>query len=74
MLLYDFMKRIDKVPIRVPKEHPGYLINAIHIALMSEAGRLWAEGIASAEDTELGVEAAADVRHSFTAPSDRDPR
>jgi len=67
-LLYDLMKRIGKVPIRVLKERPGYLINTIHNAMIWEAGRLWAEGVASAEDIELGVTSTIGFRMPFYGP------
>ncbi len=67
-LLYDLMKRIGKVPIRVLKERPGYLINTIHNAMIWEAGRLWAEGVASAEDIELGITSTIGFRMPFYGP------
>ncbi len=67
-LLYDLMKRIRKVPIRVLKEQSGYLINRINDALAWEAGRLWAEGMASAEDIELGIRSTMGFRMPFYGP------
>ena len=54
-LTFELMKRIKKIPIRVLKELPGYLLNRIQGAMHREAIRLWAEGVASAEDIELGI-------------------
>lgn len=51
----QLMSRIHHVPIRVLKEMPGYLLNRIQAAAAGEAYRLWAEGVASAEDIDLGV-------------------
>ena len=67
-LLYDLMKAIRKVPIRVLKERSGYLINTINDALAWEAGRLWAEGVASAEDIELGIKSTMGFRMPFYGP------
>ena len=67
-LLYDLMKAIRKVPIRVLKERSGYLINTINDALAWEAGRLWAEGVASAEDIELGITSTMGFRMPFYGP------
>lgn len=49
------MTRVKKIPIRLHKEQPGYLLNRIQGAMYREAARLWAEGMASAEDIELGI-------------------
>jgi hypothetical protein len=49
------MTRLKKIPIRLRKELPGYLLNRIQRAMSREALKLWAEGMASAEDIELGI-------------------
>ena len=54
-LTYDLLKHVKKVPVKVLKELPGYLLNTIQKALGATAIRLWAEGVASAEDIDLGV-------------------
>lgn len=54
-MTYNLMKKIRKVPIRVLKELSGYLLNSIQHAMNREAHRLWAEGVATAEDIELGI-------------------
>jgi len=54
-ITYDLMKKIRKVPIRVLKELPGYLLNRIVFGMRREAYRLWAEGVATAEDIDLGI-------------------
>lgn len=48
------MESIKKVPIRLRREKSGYLINRIQAAMMKEALALWSEGMATAEDIELG--------------------
>jgi 3-hydroxybutyryl-CoA dehydrogenase len=49
------MAATRKVPIRLKQERPGYLLNRVQRALGQEAMKLWAEGMADAEDVELGV-------------------
>ncbi len=61
-ITYDLMKKIRKVPIRVLKELPGYLMNRIQSAMRREVNWLWAEGVASAEDIELGIKATIGFR------------
>jgi len=67
-LTYDLMKRVRKIPIRVLKERPGYLLNSIQRAMGREASRLWAEGVASAEDIELGITATFGFRMPHEGP------
>ena len=52
----ELMKKIRKVPVRILKEKPGYLLNSIQGAMTREAFRLWAEGFATAEDIRLGIQ------------------
>ncbi|MEZ4657347.1 MAG: 3-hydroxyacyl-CoA dehydrogenase family protein [Caldilineaceae bacterium] len=54
-LTCDLLASVRKIPIRLRKELPGYLLNRIQGAMGREALQLWAEGMASAEDIELGV-------------------
>jgi 3-hydroxybutyryl-CoA dehydrogenase len=54
-LTCELMTAARKVPIRLKKERPGYLLNTIQRALSQAATDLWAEGMASAEDVELGI-------------------
>jgi 3-hydroxyacyl-CoA dehydrogenase len=64
----ELMQRIHHVPIRVLKEMPGYLLNRIQAAAASEAYRLWAEGVASAEDIDLGVRSTFGFRMPQEGP------
>ena len=54
-IVYNLMKKVKKIPIRVLKELPGYLLNRMQNALSAEVNRLWAEGVATAEEIELGI-------------------
>ena len=67
-LTYDLMKKINHVPIKVLKELPGYLLNRIQSAMSREALRLWAEGVASAEDIELGIRSSFGFRMPREGP------
>ena len=67
-ITYDLMKKIRKIPIRVLKELPGYLLNRIQSAMSREANRLWAEGVATAEDIELGVKSTFGFRMPHEGP------
>ena len=62
------MKKVNKVPIRLHKEESGYLINRIQDATFREAARLWAKGMASAEDIELGITSTFGFRMPHEGP------
>jgi 3-hydroxybutyryl-CoA dehydrogenase len=59
------MERIGKLPIRLRKERTGHVINRLQDAMRHEANILWAEGIASAEDIELGITTTCGFRMPF---------
>ena len=67
-IIYDLMGKIKRVPIRVLKEVPGYLLNRIQGAMSQEANRLWAEGVATAEEIELGVKSTFGFRMHHEGP------
>ncbi|MDD4876212.1 MAG: 3-hydroxyacyl-CoA dehydrogenase family protein [Dehalococcoidales bacterium] len=67
-ITYSLLKKIRKIPIRVLKELPGYLLNRIQGAMSREANRLWAEGVATAEDIELGVKSTFGFRMPHEGP------
>jgi 3-hydroxybutyryl-CoA dehydrogenase len=72
-LTYDLLKKVKKTPVRVLKEFiipelPGYLLNTMQRALEGAAYRLWAEGVASAEDIDLGIKASFGFRNPHEGP------
>ena len=67
-IICALMKKVRKVPIRVLKESSGSLVNRIQAALRREAFRVWAEGIASAEDIDLGVRSTFGFRLPLDGP------
>ena len=67
-IIYDLMKKVKKIPIRVLKELPGYLLNRIQGAMGREASRLWAEGVATAEEIELGIQSTFGFRMPHEGP------
>lgn len=62
------MTKLKKIPIRLRKELPGYLLNRIQAAMSREALQLWAEGMASAEEIELGITATFGFRMPHEGP------
>ena len=67
-IMCELMRRTGRIPIPVRRELPGYLINRLSAALSREALRLWAEGVATADDIELGVKSTIGFRMPFYGP------
>jgi 3-hydroxybutyryl-CoA dehydrogenase len=67
-ITYNLMKKTGKVPIRILKELPGCLLNRIQNAIRLEAYRLWADGVATAEDIEIGVRTTFGFRMPYEGP------
>jgi 3-hydroxybutyryl-CoA dehydrogenase len=67
-LMYDLLKKVRKLPIRVNKEIPGYLLNRIQMAMVRECWYLWQAGVASAEDIDLAVKGSLGFRLASIGP------
>jgi len=67
-LIYDLLKKVRKLPIRINKEIPGYLLNRIQMALAREAWYLWQAGVACAEDIDLAVKGSLGFRLASIGP------
>jgi 3-hydroxybutyryl-CoA dehydrogenase len=61
-------KRMDKIPLRVNRDVPGFLVNRLQHALIREAVRLLAQGVASAEDIDLAVRLGLGPRFVTAGP------
>ena len=59
------MEKMGKIPVRLRKERTGHVINRLQDAMRHEANILWAEGVASAEDIELGIITTCGFRMPF---------
>ena len=67
-LMYDILKKVRKLPVRINKEIPGYLLNRIQMAMVREAWYLWQAGVASAEDIDLAVKGSIGFRLASIGP------
>lgn len=63
-----FMTRVGKVPVRVRKEIPGFIINRLTGALEREIDLLLDEGIVSPEDLDAAVKASLGFRLACIGP------
>ena len=59
---------IDKEPLELKKEIPGFVVNRLQGALLSEAFNLIKDGISSAEDIDKAISEGLGLRWSFMGP------
>lgn len=65
---YDLLIRIRKVPIKINREIPGFLINRIQMAMVREILDLYEQGIAGAEDIDRAVKGSIGFRLASIGP------
>ena len=66
--IYSLMEKVDKVPVRVLKDIPGFLGNRLQHAMWREAISLREKNIASAEDIDKVVKYGFGIRMPFIGP------
>lgn len=64
----DALRSVGKVPIRVKKDLPGFLVNRLQHAVSREALKLIDRGIASAEDIDAAVRFGFGFRYLAAGP------
>jgi 3-hydroxyacyl-CoA dehydrogenase len=62
------MERIGQVPVTAFKETPGFVLNRLQAALVSEAFRMVRDGVMGAEDVDRCVKDGLGLRWSFMGP------
>jgi 3-hydroxyacyl-CoA dehydrogenase len=62
------LQKIKKVPVKILKEVPGFIVNRLQMALIREVWSLWAQGIASPEDIDLAVKGSIGFRLACIGP------
>jgi len=67
-LTYDLLEKVKKLPVRVLKELPGYLVNRIQMGMYREIFDLWAKGVASIEDIDRAVSSSFGFRLASAGP------
>jgi 3-hydroxybutyryl-CoA dehydrogenase len=67
-IAYNLLKKLKKVPVKIKKEIPGFVLNRLQAALMREVWSLWQQGIASAEDIDLMMKASLGFRWAAIGP------
>ncbi|MCC7347232.1 MAG: 3-hydroxyacyl-CoA dehydrogenase [Variibacter sp.] len=64
----SFMEACRQIPSVLRKEIPGFILNRLQYAILSECYRLWDDGVAGIEDIEKTVREALGLRWSFMGP------
>jgi len=65
---YDLLMKIRKVPVKLNRELPGFLVNRIQMALAREVLDLFEKGIASAEDIDKAIKGSIGFRLASIGP------
>lgn len=52
---YELVNALGKTPVHVKKDSPGFIVNKLLVPYLNEAAKLFAEGVASAEDIDTAV-------------------
>ena len=66
--LYQIMKAVGRMPVRVNRDVPGFLANRIQHALMREAFAVIDEGLGTAEDVDTVVRYGFGFRYMAAGP------
>lgn len=67
-LAVGLLQKIRKMPVRIQKELPGFIVNRIQTALVREVWDLYARGVASAEDIDKAVKGSVGFRLASIGP------
>ena len=68
LIAYDLMLKLGKVPVRLKKEVPGYIVNRLQAAILREAMDLVVTGVASAEEVDQAFCMGMGMRDPFIGP------
>ncbi len=64
----EVLRAVDKEPVVIDQEVPGFIGNRIQFAALREAWSLWSSGVASAEAIDAVVRASIGRRLGITGP------
>jgi 3-hydroxyacyl-CoA dehydrogenase len=62
------LAKLRKLPVKITKELPGFIVNRIQIALIREVLSLYDQGVASAEDIDRAVRGSIGFRLASIGP------
>jgi 3-hydroxyacyl-CoA dehydrogenase len=64
----EVWERLGRLPLRVNRDVPGFLVNRLQHAIIREAVRLLAEGVAGAEEIDMAVQLGLAPRFTTAGP------
>jgi 3-hydroxybutyryl-CoA dehydrogenase len=67
-LAYRLLEKVGKMPIKIHREIPGFVVNRIQIAMVREVIDLYEQGIVSAEDLDKAVKGSIGFRLAGIGP------
>jgi len=67
-LVYALLQKVKKLPVKILKEIPGFVVNRIQVGMFREVWSLWQQGIASPEDIDLAVKGSFGFRLAAIGP------
>lgn len=67
-LVYALLKKVKKLPVKIFKEIPGFVVNRIQMGMVREVWSLWEQGVASPEDIDLAVKGSFGFRLAAIGP------
>lgn len=62
------LKKVRKLPVKIHREIPGFVVNRIQAGMLREVWSLWEQGIASPEDIDLAVKGSFGFRLAAIGP------
>ncbi|MDQ7781396.1 MAG: 3-hydroxyacyl-CoA dehydrogenase family protein [Desulfomonilaceae bacterium] len=65
---YRLLTKLGKLPVRVDRELPGFIVNRIQMALIREVLSLYDQGVAGAEDIDRAVKGSLGFRLASIGP------
>ena len=65
---YQLLEKIKKMPVKINRELPGFLVNRIQIAMVREVFDLYEKGLASAADIDKAVKGSFGFRLASIGP------
>lgn len=65
---YELLTKLKKLPVRINRELPGFIVNRIQMALIREVLSLYDQGVAGTEDIDRAVKGSIGFRLASIGP------
>ncbi len=67
-LVCELLEKVRKVPIKIAREIPGFLVNRVQSAMFREVLSLWEQGVATIKDIDLAIKGSMGFRLASFGP------